>query len=124
MNQEWIVPANPKYFDLEKAFTESETILWKQSSNIIVGDIIYLYIAAPVSAIRYKCKAVEVDIPYRYDDGNVSMSRVMKIQLIHRFYNDQLNFSTLKEHGVYAIRGPRSVPNSLRHEINILCGEE
>lgn len=124
VNQEWIVPVNPKYFDLEKAFSESDTILWKQSSNIIVGDMIYLYVAAPISAIQYKCKAVEVDIPYQYDDGKVHMSRVMKIQLLHRFQQGQLDFKKLNEYGIFAVRGPRSVPNSLHYEIEALCGEE
>lgn len=123
-NREWIVPANPKYFDLEEAFAESDTILWKQSSNIIVGDIIYLYVTAPVSAIQYKCRAVEVDVPYEYDDGNVHMNRVMKIQLLHKFQKGQLDFKKLNEFGVLAVRGPRSVPNSLHYEIKALCGED
>lgn len=120
VHREWIVPANPKYFDLEKAFAESEIILWKQSSSISVGDIVYLYVAAPVSAILYQCKAVEVDIPTQYDDGKVRMNRMMKIQLLHRFPKDQLNFKKLNAHGVFAVRGPRHLPNSLLHEINNL----
>ena len=39
-HQEWIVPANPKYYDLQKAFSEKEEIIWKQSSNIAVGDVV------------------------------------------------------------------------------------
>lgn len=120
-NTEWIVPANPKYYDLEKAFSESETILWKQSNNILVGDIVYLYVAAPVSAIRYKCRAVETDIPYEYDDGKVHMSRVMKIKLLHKFMGEELSFNMLKEYGIYAIRGPRSIPNTLSHKIQEVC---
>lgn len=120
---EWIVPANPKYFDLEKAFSESEIILWKQSSSIAVGDIVYLYVASPVSAIRYKCKTTEVNIPYQYDDENISMQRVMKIQLLHRFDPAQLRLETLKEYGITTVRGPRSVPNSLHYKIKELCGE-
>ncbi|MDR2742298.1 MAG: MmcQ/YjbR family DNA-binding protein [Treponema sp.] len=86
-NRDWIVPVNPKYYDIEFAFTKSEndTIIWKQSNSIAVGDIVYLYVAAPVSAIRYKCKTVEVNIPYHYEDSNVSMSRVMRIQLLERY---------------------------------------
>lgn len=120
-NTEWIVPANPKYFDLEKAFSESNTILWKQSNNIMVGDIIYIYVAAPCSAILYKCRAEEVGIPYDYNDGKVSMRHVMKISLQYRFDQKQLNLDTLKEYGVYAVRGPRSVPNRLSRKIQKLC---
>lgn len=123
-NLEWIVPANPKCFDLEKAFAESETILWKQSNNIIVGDTVYLYVAAPISAIRYKCKALEVDIPYQYNDGKVRMSRIMKLKLLHRFSDGELDFKKLNGYGIYAVRGPRSVPNRLHHELKRLCNEE
>ena len=51
----WLVPANPKYFDLEQAFQESETLLWKQSSRVQVGDTFFLCIwpfRFPPSAIR------------------------------------------------------------------------
>lgn len=123
-NTEWIVPANPKYYDLEKAFSESETILWKQSNNVLVGDIVYLYVAAPVSAIRYKCQAVETDIPYEYDDGKVHMSRVMKIKLLHKFTGEELSFNMMKKHGIYALRGPRSVPNTLHNIIMDICEEK
>ena len=62
-HQEWIVPANPKYYDLQKAFSDNEEIIWKQSSNIAVGDVVCLYVAAPVSAVPYRCEATEVNIP-------------------------------------------------------------
>lgn len=118
--KEWLIPANPKYFDLEEAFAQSDTISWKQSSNISAGDIIYIYMAAPVSAILYKCEAVEVDIPYDYDDGNVHMNRIMNIRLLHRFNREQMTRERLKEYGVYAVRGPRSVPPALREELEVM----
>ena len=49
----WLIPANPKYYDVEAAFAAQDTIRWKQSSRVAVGDTIYLYVAAPVSAILY-----------------------------------------------------------------------
>ena len=85
---EWIVPANPKYYDIINAFNETDTIIWKQSNNIWAGDIVYLYVAAPISAILYKCEVLEVDIPYKYSDKNVSMKKVMKIKLLKRYEQD------------------------------------
>lgn len=120
----WLVPANPKYYDLEEGFAESDVMLWKQTNNIAVGDIVYIYMAAPVSAIRYQCRAVEVDIPYHYDDGKLRMDRVMKIQLLRRFEEGQLGMDLLKACGVFAVRSPRSVPNSLLYEIKTLCEEK
>ncbi|MBP3361712.1 MAG: MmcQ/YjbR family DNA-binding protein [Clostridia bacterium] len=119
--REWLIPANPRYYDIEKAFAENDTILWKQSSRVSVGDIIYLYVAAPISAILYKCRAVEVDIPYNYDDENVHMKQVMKIKRLHKFDKQQFNFAKLKEYGVCSIRGPRSVPVRLSNAIKKVC---
>lgn len=117
-SDEWIVPANPKYYDIINCFHDRDIIEWKQSSNIKVGDIIYLYVAVPYSAILYKCEAIEVNIPYEYKDKNVSMSRVMKIKLLEQYDKDKYPFSKLNEYGIKAIRGPRSVPEKLSNELN------
>lgn len=118
-NANWIVPANPKYYDIETAINENaeHTFLWKQSNRIAVGDTVYLYIAAPVSAIRYQCKAIEVDIPYKYADENISMSHVMRLQLLQTYHEKSIGMDLLKAHGVRTVRGPRSMPNSLICEI-------
>lgn len=115
----WLVPANPKYYDLEAAINENaeHSFLWKQSSNIAVGDIVYLYVTAPVSAISYKCRALEVNIPYKYADDHVSMSRVMRLQLLRSYGEKRVGLALMKAHGVYAVRGPRSMPDSLIEEL-------
>lgn len=115
---EWLIPANPKYYDIINCFNDTDTTMWKQSSNINVGDIIYMYVAAPYSAILYKCEAVEVNIPYGYKDKNISMSKVMKIKLLERFDKDKYTFDKLREYGIKAVRGPRTMPKELSKEIN------
>ena len=105
---------------MEAAFAAQDTIRWKQSSRVAVGDTIYLYVAAPVSSILYQCKAVEVDIPFRRTGGPVKLERVMEIQRLHQFRPDQLTLDVLRSHGVYAVRGPRSVPEPLLEEIHFL----
>ena len=115
---EWIVPANPKYYDIVNAFNETDTIIWKQSNNIVVGDIVYLYVAEPYSAILYKCETTETDIPYKYKDKNIAIKKVMKIKLLNRYKQDEFTFKKLNEYGIKAIRGPRSVTNKLSKELN------
>jgi len=116
--QFWLVPANPKYYDLESALRASpdKSFLWKQSSSVRVGDIVFIYTAAPVSGIQYKCRAVEVDIPYRYQSEQVSMSRVMRLKLL-KTYRKPIGRETLKAHGVTTVRGPRYMPLSLLEEM-------
>lgn len=118
--KEWIIPANPKYYDIEHAFDSAELIDWKQSSSVKVGDTVYMYVAAPVSAIMYKCKVVEVDIPYDYQDKNLTITTLMKIKLLRKYDREQFTFDRLqKDFGIYAVRGPRGVPNSLSRELNL-----
>ena len=112
--KEWIIPANPKYYDIEHAFDSVNEIDWKQGSGIKVRDTVFMYMAAPVSAILYKCKVTETDIPYKYEDDNLSIKALMKIRLLKRYPRDRFTFDVLKEeYGIYAVRGPRGVPNSL-----------
>lgn len=119
--KEWIVPANPKYYDIEHAFDNKKVIDWKQSSSIKVGDTIFMYVAAPISAILYKCKAIEVGIPYNYEDKSLVITTIMRLQLLQRYGPEQFTFDRLKkDYGIYAVRGPRGVPNSLSYELNRL----
>lgn len=112
--KEWIIPANPKYYDIEHAFDDADEIDWKQGAGIKKGDTVFLYVAAPVSAILYQCKATETDIPWQYADRNLTITALMKIRLQKRFAPDRFPFETLKEeYGIYAVRGPRGIPNSL-----------
>jgi hypothetical protein len=112
--KEWIIPANPKYYDIVHAFDDTNEIDWKQGAGIKSGDTVYLYVGAPVSAILYKCKVTETDIPYRYSDENLTIKALMKIKLQKRYKPDKFTFDVLKEeYGIYAIRGPRGIPNSL-----------
>ena len=120
---EWIVPANPKYFDIVGAFEKDDIIIWKQSSNIRPGDIVYMYVAAPYSAILYKCEAVETDIPYVHRGGKVNIDKVMRIKKLEQYPKDLLTFELLGRYGVRAVRGPRSMPVSLMDDIPFLTGK-
>ena len=110
---EWIVPANPKYYDIVNCFNDTDTIIWKQSSNINKNDIVYIYVAAPFSQIMFKCKAEEVNIPFEYKDQNVSMKSIVKLKLLKKYKKDQITFKKLNELGITSIRGPRKVSKTI-----------
>ena len=112
--KEWVIPANPKYFDIVRAFDEAEEIDWKQGSGIQKGDTVFMYVGAPVSAILYQCRVTETDIPYEYQDKKLTITALMKIRLEKRYPQDRFTFERLKkEFGIYAVRGPRGIPGSL-----------
>ena len=93
-------------YDVEQDFRATGTILWKQRGHIQVGDTVFLYMAAPVSAIRYQCRVVEGDIPRPPHDGAGSCPYLMRLALQHRFREGQLSLAVLKEYGVTTVRGP------------------
>ena len=117
-SNEWIIPSNPKYFDVESYLENNQEINWKQSSNIQVGDIVYLYLGSPYSAILYKLEVLKVNIPYNYKNQNITMSNIMTLKLLKKYDKDKFTFDILKEYGVNAVRGPRFMPKELSKKIN------
>lgn len=116
--KEWLIPSNPKFYDIIQAFENEDEIDWKQGAGIKKGDTVFMYVGAPVSAILYQCKVTESDIPFAYDDGNVHMKAIMKIKLQKKYEPGRFTFQKLKdEYGIYAVRGPRSVPPSLSDDL-------
>ncbi|MCI9434537.1 MAG: hypothetical protein HFI86_04635 [Bacilli bacterium] len=115
---EWLIPANPKFYNVINCFNDVNTINWKQSSDIKIGDIVYLYVGAPYSAVFYKCEAIKVNIPYEYQDNNLKMNRVMTLKLLEKYNHSKYSFAFLNTYGVRAIRGPRRIPLKLSKELN------
>ena len=98
---------------MEAAFAAAEEIEWKQGSGIKTGDTVYLYVAAPVSAILYQCRVTETDIPCDYD-GEIRIKTLMRIRLQKRYPRDKFTFGVLGSvYGIFAVRGPRGIPKSL-----------
>ena len=110
----WLVPSNPKYYDVVKAFNEAGEINWKQGKGIKKGDTVFLYVGAPISSILYKCLVTETDIPYEFRSDELTIKSLMKIKLQKRYEPGDFNFDRLgTEFGIFAVRGQRGVPKSL-----------
>lgn len=119
---EWIIPANPKVFDLEKAFAKSPVITWHQKNHFNAGDTIYIYMAAPIYSVLYKCQVLETDIPDDPSGKAPTADRHMRIRLEGRYAPGELSREILKQHGVLAVRSPRHMPPSLSRFIKQLEG--
>ncbi|MBP3216137.1 MAG: MmcQ/YjbR family DNA-binding protein [Clostridium sp.] len=112
--KDWLIPANPKYYDVIEAFRHEKEIRWKQGAGIRTGDTVFMYVAAPVSAILYRCKVTQTDISYRGRNKDVNIKTLMMIRLEKCYDPQEFTFRRLKEEfNIFAVRGPRSVPNSL-----------
>lgn len=112
--KELIVPSNPKYYDSIHAFDDTDEIHWKQGKGIKEGDIVFMYIGAPVSAITYKCVVTETGIPWEYQEGKLLISSLMKIKLLKRYDPNRFTFEVLgRDYDIHAVRGPRGIPAKL-----------
>ena len=101
-------------FEVTASKKKKQEIEWKQGSGIKVGDTVFMYVAAPVSAILFKCKVVATDIPCHFEDAAITIKALMKIRLQKRYKTDKFTFDRLKEeYGIFAVRGPRGIPNTL-----------
>ena len=116
--KEWLIPSNPKYFDIVHAFDDKKEINWKQGAGIKKGDIVFMYVGAPVSAILYKCKVTETDIPYQFRREGLTIRSLMKIRLLKRYDPKRFTFEVLNEkYLIFAVRGPRGVPEDLSEDL-------
>ena len=79
---------HPSLFSIKN----TNKIDWKQGNGIKTGDIVYMYVASPVSAILYKCKVTSTDIPYDYRDGSLTITSLMKIRLQKRYKPEEFTF--------------------------------
>ncbi len=116
ISNEWIIPANATYFDVIEYFNTNKEVLWKQSSNIKVGDIVYVYLSSPYSALMYKTKATRVNEDY-FSTRRQKHDKAMYLEVLKSYPKDKFNFKRLNELGVRAIRGPRHITKELKVEL-------
>lgn len=116
----WIIPANPKYYDIDAEFAANKVILWTQKASIKKGDFVAIYMTAPTKAVRYFCQVLEADLPNEAYRDDTSIKKLMKIELLHTFSDEQVTFETLKSCGVKAVRGPRRMTKELIEKIDLL----
>lgn len=67
----WLIPCNPKLYDVCAAFQNFAVIDWKQSmKNVEIGDTIFIYVGAPIQAVLFKCRVVAVNKPFSTIDDS------------------------------------------------------
>ena len=116
--KEWIVPSNPEHYDIVHAFDGTDEINWKQGRGIKVGDTVFIYAGAPVSAILYKTTVTETDIPYSFRKEGLTINALMRVRLEKRYDPARFTFKVLNDvYGIYAVRGPRGIPENLSRDL-------
>ena len=130
--KEWIITSNLNRFDVIGAFNKFNKINREQKINVEPGDIVFIYISEPVSAIKYKCVVTKVDLPHPTVDNSEfkvdgiaheNVGKYMELQLLERLDNPALAYDKLKENGLNAVQGPSKVTTQLSNYIqNMTAG--
>ena len=110
----WIIPCNPKYYDIVAAFDDLDVIEWSQSTNTTVGDTVYIYVGDKYKSIMFKCEVVAADQygnrstdDYLYYKGLAKDPdiRYMKLKLIEKYPAGKYPLKELKENGLKSVQG-------------------
>lgn len=103
----WVIPANPKVFDIDREFAQTDEVYWTQKSSIQAGDLVCMYVTAPVQVVRYVCLVLEDHIPPEQVPEEASGKPLMKVRRVHTFEDTAFPRERMRELGVRAVRGPR-----------------
>lgn len=114
--KEWIIPSSSD-FDIDAYFSQEE-VFWRQTTDIHVDDIIYVYVAKPYSSILYKCVATQVNLDNPYESDSKRKRKGMMMHPLVRYDDDEFPLSLLKTFNVRYVRGPRYMPKDLSDYIN------
>lgn len=109
----WVIPANPKYYDIDAEFATDKRILWTQKAGIKAGDWVVIYMTAPHRRLRYLCLVEESDLPNQGYRDRADIEKLMRLCLVKTYPDQAYGADKLKELGLKSVRGPRRVPEAL-----------
>lgn len=118
----WLIPCNVSKYDVISAFSEKNIVNWKQSTNIEIGDFVYIYVSKPISGIMYKCIVTNVNLPIlTIDDSKFvidgkqyeNYGRYMELELLFK-YIEPISFEFLKSNG---FRGNPQSPRVIEEDL-------
>ncbi|HFI0470113.1 TPA: MmcQ/YjbR family DNA-binding protein [Streptococcus suis] len=113
----WVIPANPKVYDIDTEFAENKVVYWPQKSTIQAGDIVAIYVTAPVQVIRYVCRVLQANVTNHGQSDIPRDKSVMQVELIAQLPDEFLPRERMMDLGVKAVRGPRRLTEELIREL-------
>ncbi len=122
MNETWLIASNPSKYAIQKAFDTYDVITWGLTIKPEVGDIVYIYVSAPISAIKYRCIVDKANVPSNEREGaefwvqEFDPTRyLVNLRLLTIFKDPKLQLKNLVEQRLIASapQGPRKVTDNL-----------
>jgi 5-methylcytosine-specific restriction protein A len=118
----WLIASNPSKYNIMGAFIANDAITWGLTVKTNVGDIIYIYLSAPYSRIKFKCIVDRIDVPVterlgaefwleKFDPNR----NLINLRLLSRLNDDRLQLKNLTGSKLMssAPQGPRRLSEEL-----------
>ena len=122
VNDAWIFPCNPRVYDIVGAFNKLDRLEWTQTTNVAVGDTVYIYIGEKIGCILYKTIVAEADLFGKGSDEDLEFyreipsqeeGRYMVLELVEKYPQGKYPLKELKEHGLSSVRGKSRLTSEL-----------
>jgi len=137
-SNEWIIPANPKYYDHDGAFSKFGFIDWSQRVNFNVGDIVYVYSGSPESRITAQTIVEKVNMTYdekisdeeftKADDllqKRQEEGRFVRLKRLRPLNDPRLKLDELIKHGLWGSpQNAAHIPEELSRYIRAVINGE
>lgn len=116
----WLMSANAKKYDHQRAFEEQGFIYWRQIRKFNKGDIVFIYCTKPIGKIQYIAKVEEINIPKNvtlsdrkyYSDSNQQRDGYyIKLSLEKMYMGDKLDINDLSRFHFIPPQGPQRISN-------------
>lgn len=123
----WLFPANIKFYDVLGAFETTETY-WPANTTVMVGDTVYLYLAAPYKQIGFICNVTGIDFdidqvvseirpffrqPLKQKGKPKTFMKLQPFATVPLTDDSPLNYEQLKQNGLTGmLMGPRKLENN------------
>ncbi len=126
---EWFILVDPTAYDVVGAFGKLDKIDWKQSTNVAVGDIIYIYVSNDFQSLKFKCKVNRVNLPKPdIDDKKFNISgrfdgtygRYMEIELLKELKGSLYNKAALEKYGFSSPNGSVRVIPQVKEGLDLV----
>lgn len=131
----WVVPCNPKYYDIVTAFNNLDVVEWRQTTNTSVGDTVYIYVGEKYKSVMFKCEAVATDLfgkrssfddfaYYKEPPTSEEEIRYMKLMLLEKYPPGKYPLKELKENGLTSVQGRSKATVRLMKYLSETCDSE
>ena len=100
---DWLVPANPAYYDVLGTFERDGSIRWPMRKKMQPGDSVYIYYSAPYSCIVLRADVISVEA-----------DRLTLLQLAEIYPLERYPLKALKQAGLKTVRFVNRIPYSVK----------